>query len=172
MHAHAVRDVDRLVGVVDPDVDMDAEQELLANDELEAGDEVAVAVDGNDPLVLPHRERVRAGRPDAQVERGGGALDRLPQRAELISRLRDAGARDCGDLADRLHQLVLDLAVDVGGRLEQGVDRVRQLEGLGIEDHQLLLDADRVGRPGEPMFHSRHRIPLGESENAGISCGR
>ena len=58
--AHPVGDVDRLVGVVDADVDVHAEDELLARDEAQRGDEVAVARARDDPLVLPHRERVRA----------------------------------------------------------------------------------------------------------------
>ena len=58
MHPHAVRDVDRLVGVVDADVHVEAEQQLLARDEAEHVDDLAVAVALHDALVLPVRERV------------------------------------------------------------------------------------------------------------------
>ena len=64
MHAHPVGDVDRLVGVVDPDVDVQAEDDLLARDEAQPVDQVAVARARGDPLVLPQRERMRAGGAD------------------------------------------------------------------------------------------------------------
>jgi hypothetical protein len=60
MHAHAVGDVDRLVRVVDADVYVHAEDQLLARDEAQRRDELAVARAGDDPLVLPHRERMGA----------------------------------------------------------------------------------------------------------------
>ena len=52
MHPHPVGDVDRLVGVVDPDVHVQAEDDLLARDEPQRLDEFAVARRGGDPLVL------------------------------------------------------------------------------------------------------------------------
>ncbi len=82
--AHAVGDVDRLVGVVEPDVNVHAEDQLLAGDEPHRRDQVAVARPGADPLVLPHRKRVRAGRSDrhALARRGRGHL--LSQRPQLL----------------------------------------------------------------------------------------
>ncbi len=71
MDAHPVGDVDRLFGVVDPDVHMGPEDQLLAGDEAKRRDEVAVARPGHDPLVLPHPERVCAGRADREVLAGG-----------------------------------------------------------------------------------------------------
>ena len=145
VHPHPVGHVDRLVGIVDADVDVHAEDELLAGDEAQRGDEVAVARAGDDPLVLPHRERVRA--------RGA---DRQPAARRLLITWRRS-ARSCSpacdhvrarlgrDLEHRLHQLGLDLPRRRG--LEHRLDRVDQLERLGVEDHQLLLDADRVSRP-------------------------
>ena len=56
-----------------------------------------------------------------------------------------------GDLQDGLHQLGFDVA---GGRgLEHRLDGVDELEGLGVEDHQLLLDPDRVCVSGEAVLH-------------------
>ena len=43
MHAHPVGDVDRLVGVVEADVDVQPEDDLLARDEAQRVDQVAVA---------------------------------------------------------------------------------------------------------------------------------
>ena len=79
VHAHPVGDVDGLVGVVDADVDVHPEDQLLARDEAQRGDQVAVARARDDPLVLPHRERVRARRADRQPALGGRA--RAPGRA-------------------------------------------------------------------------------------------
>ena len=51
MDPHPVGDVHGLVGVVDPDVHVDAEDDLLARDEPQGADEVAVARAADDPLV-------------------------------------------------------------------------------------------------------------------------
>ena len=61
MHPHPVRDVDRLVGIVDADVHVQPEQELLPHDEAERVEDLVVALVLDDPLVLPLRERVGAG---------------------------------------------------------------------------------------------------------------
>ena len=67
--------------------------------------------------------------------------------ARSARRCAPAGARvGRGGRRDLQHggeQLGLD-AVVARALLEQHVDRVRERERLGIEDHQLLLDADRV----------------------------
>ena len=87
MHAHPVGDVDRLVGIVEPDVDVQPEDDLLARDEAQRVDEVAVARRGGDPLVLPARERVRAGRADQQALLVGGVANLTSQRAQRRARL-------------------------------------------------------------------------------------
>ena len=56
-----------------------------------------------------------------------------------------------GDLEHRLHQLGLDLARGRG--LEHRLDRVDELERLGVEDHQLLLDPERVRVSLEAVLH-------------------
>ena len=83
VHAHAVDHVDRLVGVVQPDVHVDAEDQLLARHELQPGDQVAVAGARDDPLVLPHRERVGPGRPDREAALAADLLDGGAERLEL-----------------------------------------------------------------------------------------
>ena len=111
MDAHAVGDVDRLVGVVDADMDVHAEDELLARDEAQGRDEIAVARTRDDPLVLPHRERVGARRADAELAPCRGLAHVAPQRAQLLAGLGDVRARLRRDLEHRLHELGLDLAV-------------------------------------------------------------
>ena len=63
----ALIDLDRLLGVVDRDVDVAAEDELPPRDVLELIDEGPVAVAGGDPLALEEAERVRAGRAEPQA---------------------------------------------------------------------------------------------------------
>ena len=148
---HPVGDVDRLIGVVDTDVYVHPEDQLLARDEAQRRDQVAVARAGDDPLVLPHREWMRPGGPDREPLRGCRLIDLPAQRAQLLAGLDRARARLGRDLEHGLHQLGLDLA---GGRgLEQGLDRVDQLERLSIEDHQLFLDPDRERRTCEMVLH-------------------
>jgi hypothetical protein len=139
--------MDRLVGIVDAHVDMHPEDQLLARDEAQRGDQVAVARPSGDSLVLPEREGVRAGRADRQPALGGPLAHLAAQRAELGAGLGGVGARIGGDLEHRLHELGLDLPLR--GILEQRLDGVDQVQGLGVDDHQLFLDADGAGRPDE-----------------------
>jgi hypothetical protein len=69
--------------------------------------------------------------------------ERLPKRPELIAGLLRRLARLCRDLDLTLHQLRLQEAV-VARVTQQRLDRLRQGERLVVEEHQLLLDADRV----------------------------
>jgi hypothetical protein len=64
VHAHAVGDVDGLVWIVEPDVHVHPEDQLLAGDEAQGADQVAIPRAGHDALVLPEREGVSAGRAD------------------------------------------------------------------------------------------------------------
>jgi hypothetical protein len=153
VHPHAVGDVDGLVGVVDPDVHVQPEDDLLAGDEAQRIDEVAVARAGGDPLVLPERERVRAGRADREAVARGQLRDPPAQPAQLGARLARIRARLGGDLEHRLVELGLDVAAAVRGILEEILDRVREIPRLAVDDHQLLLDAQRVARPGEVRLH-------------------
>ena len=71
-----------LSGSSTPDVHVQPEDDLLARDEAQLVDEVAVARRGGDPLVLPARERVRAGRADRQAVLVGDVANLTPQRAQ------------------------------------------------------------------------------------------
>ena len=75
-----VDDLDRLLRIVDRDVDVHPEDQLAARDVLHLVDERAVAVLRRDPLALEERERMRAGRADAQAL---PARDLAHVRAEL-----------------------------------------------------------------------------------------
>jgi hypothetical protein len=159
VHAHAVGHVDGLVGVVEADVDVQPEDQLLACDEAQRRDQLAVARAGDDALVLPHGERVGAGRADRQPAVLGGVTHLTAEVAQLHARFGGVGARLGGDLQHRLHKLGLDLPV--GRFLEQRLDRVDELVRLAVDDHQLLFDADRVGRAGERVLHGAETYPAG-----------
>src|SRR5581483_8063122 len=60
VHEEAVHHLDRLLGIVDCDVHVHAEDQLAPRDVLQLVDEVAVTVAGRDPLALEERERVGA----------------------------------------------------------------------------------------------------------------
>ena len=106
-----------------PDVDVQPEDDLLARDEAQRLDQVAVALARGDPLVLPARERMRAGRADAQPVRAGDLGDLTAQRAQRLAGLARVRARAVGDLEHRLHQLRLDVAVAVVV-VEHRLDRI------------------------------------------------
>src|SRR5579859_2585048 len=108
--------MDRLVGIVEPNVHMHAENELLTRDEAQGADEVAVAGTGDDALVLPLSEGMRPRRPDRQPLAPRGIDDLTPERPQLRARHGDVRARVGRDLEHRLHELRLDLTA--GRRLE------------------------------------------------------
>src|SRR3954454_5078033 len=156
--AHAVSDVDRLLGVVDPDVDVGPEDHLLVGDPPELRRELPVAGLVDDPLVLVVGGGMRAGGADGEVVARAHLADAAPHVRELRSRLGDVRAGPGRHLQDRLHQLGLHLAGEILGQVpEDRVDPLGQLESLGIADHQLLLDADGEARLAEFVFqHAGH----------------
>ena len=91
--ADAVGDVDRLVGVVDADVDVGAEDQLLLGDPAELGGQLLVAGPIDDQLVLVERRGVGAGGADRQPV-ALGATSRTSRRsvAQLARRLGDVRA--------------------------------------------------------------------------------
>ena len=166
MHAHPVGDVDRLVRVVDPTCTCTPKISSWRAMNWSAGDQVAVARARDDPLVLPHGERVRAGRADRQAEALGGRLDAPAQLAELTPGLPRVAARLGRDLADRLHELGLDGA-RLADRLQERLDRIGELERLRVHDHQLLFDADGVRGARESVLHGAHRRLRGTRNERG-----
>src|SRR3954469_3161859 len=133
-----------------------AEDQLLAGDEAQRGDQVAVARAGHDALVLPHRERMGSGRPDREPVLVGRRLDAPAQLAKLLAGLARVARRRGRDLEHGLHQLGLDVALGLRHRFEHGLDAIRELERLGIDDHELLFDTQRVAGARESVLHARH----------------
>ena len=75
--------------------------------------------------------------------------DRRDVLAELAQLAVDVGRRSADgrrDLEHRLHELRLHLRLELvadDGR-QEGVDVLHEVEGLAVEEHVLLLDAERV----------------------------
>ena len=77
------------------------------------------------------------------------ARDAADVAADLAQLLRDLGRRMADgrrDLEHGLHQLRVDDRLELvpGDRGEHGVDVLHEVERLGVEEHVLLLDAERV----------------------------
>ena len=146
MEEQAVEDADRLLRVVDRDVDVHAEDQLAARDVLELVDERAVAVAGGDALALEEAERVRAGRADAEAGLGCHLQDGAAQVPQLAVDISDVPAHRRRDLEHRLHQLRVELVLEVAAfdRGEHRVDVLDEVERSRVEKHVLLLDAERV----------------------------
>ncbi len=120
-----------------------------------------------DRLGLGVRERVRAGGGDQHSLPGGVPRQRLPQRHELLEQLVDVLARPAAQLRLALHQLPLGRPqLSLAG--DDRLDRRRELERRRVEQHQLLLDAERVlprgnerplGHAARPGTGRRARLP-------------
>ena len=143
--AEAVRDRDRTVGAADADVDVEAERVVAPDDVAEQLVVPAVVRRVDDPLLLPRRPRMRAGR-----------AERDPERIDERLQLRPALGHRRGNLGEALAAPGLDL--DLGRdqladevRLERRplrrrlhlLEPVDEVERRRIEQRELLLDRDR-----------------------------
>ena len=135
------------------------EHQLAAGHVLEHVDQHPVAVAGGDLLVLEQRERVRARRAEAHPARAGALAGVAAQRAKVGVRLVDVLADDGARLEHALHQLRLEPVGELaaGGVVEQRLDAAGEVERVGVEEHVLLLHADRQRRPGAELVveHAR-----------------
>ena len=125
-----IHDLDRLLRVVDRDMDVQPEDELAAGHVLHLVDERAVPVAGRDPLGLEEAERMRPRRPDAQRLLARDGRDVLAELAQLAVDLRCVGAHRRRDLQHRLHQLGLHLRLELvaGDRGQERVDVLHEIE--------------------------------------------
>src|SRR5216683_1078510 len=144
--ARLVHHLDACLTVGDADVDVQAEDEQLADHVLQLVLQDLVALGLGDLLVLPVRERVCPGGGDAQTGGLEQRRERAAQLRDLVVRLADVGADLRARLDDRLHHLGLDLLAEsrCGGG-EEGRAVALQLP-LPVDDLELLLDPDREAR--------------------------
>lgn len=142
--AAAVHDLDRGVSIADPDVDVAAEDQLLAGELCVVLCHFYVARFGRHFLRAPVRERMRArGRDSASVALG--RRDDLPAKSrELRTHLGDRSG-DCGADLD-LREVVLELH-GVAHRILRGrQNQMRPREEFSrrrVDDLVLLFDTDR-----------------------------
>ncbi len=160
----ALHDVHREIGLRHRDVHVHAEHELAARHVLQLLDEPAVAVARRDALVLRARERVRAGAREPHAERLDRRRDAAAHGLEVAAQVVDVAAHDRCDLERALHQLGMGPPVERAVREHVGdlVEAAAELERRRVEEHELLLDAERQRRAlAECMLCcARHRVSI------------
>ena len=164
LRQQALHHVHREVGLGHGDVHVHAEHELAARDVLELLDEPAVAVARRDALILGARERVCPGAGEPQPERLDGSRDAAPDGLEIAAQLVHIPAHDGRDLERALHQLRMRAPVErpIRELLGDLVEARRELEARRVEQHVLLLDAQRqrIALAEGMVGCARHRLSM------------
>ena len=145
MRLQRAHDADRAVRAIDGDVNVHAEDQFATRDVLQHVDERAVALTAGDVLALEQAERVRAGAAEPKPLRCG-RCDRVGAKAaQLALNVRDRSADGGVELHEGLEQFRRHELSEVTLLLghEDALDALYQIERLGVEQHVLLLDADR-----------------------------
>ena len=140
-------------------MDVGAEDQLLEGDVAELVDQLVVAGPIDDPLVLPARKGVGPGSRHQEAALLGDLGDGVPQHPQLLARAAHVRARGGRHLQHRLQQLGLHLALQL--RRDRGEDRldlVREVEAVGVEEHQFLLDPDRERGAVEVVFEHLNAV--------------
>src|SRR5262249_7268680 len=120
-------------------------------------DELAVVRLVGNRLLARDVGRLGAARRDRAAELAGRFRGRRPQPAQDVERLVGALADAAVQLDDRFEELVLDEAA-VGANARDHLARQRQLrERLGVDQHELLLDAEREKAAPVSVFAQRLR---------------
>ena len=147
MDEQPVHHLDRLLGIVDRDVHVHAEDQLAPRDVLQLVDELAVAVAGRDPLALEEAERVRAGRRRSGSPRRARSR-RRSRAAARARRRRPPAVRQTGVVTSSTDCIssawMRSSCSPCRDRGEHRVDVLHEIPRLGVEQHVLLLDAERV----------------------------
>src|SRR5580765_35970 len=136
---------DRPVRALDADVRVDAEAVVPPDDVLEDLAVTAIVRRVDDALVLPAAPgmRARAAEPDSELV---GELAELHAASrDQLGRFREVGALPRLHLDLRGDQLADEVLVELGasGACFQLLESIRELERVGIEQGELLLDRDR-----------------------------
>ena len=141
---HRLDHAQSLVRVAHGDVHVHPEAGLAAQGIAEGGSKLAIAIAHGEWLEFGQRERMRTGPCDPQAELRAHADDALSEIPQLVLGGDDGRVwRGCQfDLT--LHELRLDALVRDRGH--QLLHAGRQGQTVCIEQHQLLLDAERVFR--------------------------
>ncbi len=154
-------DADRAVGAVDADVDMEAEGVVAPDDVAEELVVAAVVRRVDDPLLLPRAPRMRSGRCQRDAERLHELAELPAPLAQLRGRVRERVAAAGADLDLRRDQLADEVRLELRPprRFLQLLEAVDQVERLGVEERELLLDGDREIRHGvERLAREREHL--------------
>ena len=144
--ARLVHDLDPLLAVGDADMHVQPEDEELADDVLQLLLEDLVPLLLGDLLLLPVRERVRAGGHEPQAIAPQEGRERAAGVRDLPAGLAHVGANARADLDHRLHHLGLHPLLEIRTRGAQERPAVALQLPVAIDDLELFLDAD-----GEPL---------------------
>src|SRR5690606_32512826 len=131
---NAVADHDRLIPGIDADVHVQAESDQTSGHVLEKLHEVHVAVVGRNLLFRPVGEWVRRSPKQLAATAGGQILHQPKFASKILTHLVDAFAHVRVNLQVALHQLRLDLFLQVGGDAGQDLlNPAAELHGVGVD---------------------------------------
>ena len=159
MHPHPVERPDRVARVGDAHVHVHRQRGFAARENARGLGDRAVAGEGSDDAVAPHGGRVGAGGRRPQPELPERLLQARAQVGELAHRGADPLVGPGGELHHGRVRLEAHPLAQVVGQLGHHLVRaVDEGPVAFVEEHQLLLDADRERRLGR----APPRRPRGE----------
>ena len=145
--AHRVHDADGGFAVFDADVDVEAEDEVGAGDELEVFDDLGVARVGIDLLDAPVGEGMGGAGDEDEVVLFGEGDHVAAEVEEVFLGVLDVAADAGADLDDGLVHLGLDALFEAELALGEhlGRDVRAQIAGHRVDGLVFLFDAEREG---------------------------
>jgi magnesium transporter len=161
--AQSVEQPDRTLGAGHADMDVRRERRLAAREHAHRVADLAIAGIGGEHRVARERGRMRARDGGAQTPRGQGARHPAAQLSQLGNGVAYAAVHAGGDLHHRCVGLERHAIAQIGR--QPGTHLIRtecQRPVVRVEEHELLLDADRelvAGRarpPRRPRRNVRH----------------
>ena len=152
--AHRVAHGDRPIDAADSHVDVLAPGVVAPGDVLELVFDGAVMRRVDDALVLPRREGVGARGAQRETLLAGMGKEGAAAGDDVAGRVAERVTLGRGDLDLAREQLAEDArAKIVGGAVAQELEGAGERETAGVEDLELLLEADReVGRRREAFL--------------------
>ena len=142
----AVADHDRLVAGIDSDMDVQTEGDDPTRRFLQQIDDVEIAIELRDDLVLPPGKRMRAAPEKAQTVAAGDVVHNPDFLSEIAMGLGDVLANPRVDLDVALEKLRLHRIFQAGGQSCEYLSHpAAQRHRLAVDQIELDLDADRRG---------------------------
>ena len=140
----AVADHDRLVAGIDSDMHVQTEGDDPPRGFLQQIDQVEVAIERRDDLVLPARKRMSAAPEEPHAMAAGDLADDPDFLGEIAMGIGDALANLGVDLDVALEKLGLDRTFQAGGQVVENLRHpAAKRHRLAVDQIELDLDADR-----------------------------